>query len=344
MGGFIFLWISLFYFGRAKKVCYFELRPGMASFECKSPSADDIIHAREQIENKNLSGITTLAMADCNITKLYSTTFDFHTFVEIKTLYLTQNSLTSLPKNLFYFTALTKLNQLRLDYNKLVSPKQFDYLQYLQSLDLSYNRFSTFESGLLTLNPIKILVLEGNNIEILPDEFLAGNISQTLRDLYLNKNSIREIPHCLLQRNKPETVFPELTVLDLGENRIKELPSGLFNSTNWSLLNSLDLHHNSISYLHLGIFHSIFLTKLTEINLSFNQLESLPTKFLCSPALSNLISLKLSHNKIKFLSYDLFHSPYLQNLEYIDLSYNKISSIPFRLFKNPALANLTYVY
>ena len=80
----------------------------MASLKCQpSPSADDIIHAIEKIEDKNLSGTTLLVMSSCNITKLYSKTFAFHIFIEIESLYLTKNSLTSLPENLFHSTAWT---------------------------------------------------------------------------------------------------------------------------------------------------------------------------------------------------------------------------------------------
>ena len=109
-----------------------------------------------------------LAMSSCNITKLYSKTFEFHVFIEIETLYLTKNRLTSLPENMFQSTAFTKLRQLHLDMNQLsyVSQKQFVYLEHLETLDLNNNKFTTFKSGLFTSNPIKLLFLGKNNIEI----------------------------------------------------------------------------------------------------------------------------------------------------------------------------------
>ena len=224
-----------------------------------------------------------------------------------------------------------------------VSQKQFVNLKHLETLDLSNNKFTTFKPGLFTSNPIKLMFLGKNNIEILPDAFLAGNVSLTLRKLYLANNRLREIPHCIFQQKKPPRMFPKLEGLYLGENRIKELPSDLFNSTNWSLLKTLDLHRNSISNLHPSIFHSIFLAKLKSIDLSYNKVETFPTYFFHNPVFTCLTSLKLSHNKITFLANEFFLSPYLKNLSDIDLSYNQVSSIPSNFFKYQ-VQNLRQVY
>ena len=85
----------------------------------ESPSTDDIIHAREQLEKGNISGVTSLIMASSKITSLSSETFDFQTFVWIKTLYLQQN--------IFYPMPLTYLEDLYLYDNQIsfLSPIHF---------------------------------------------------------------------------------------------------------------------------------------------------------------------------------------------------------------------------
>ena len=152
---------------------------------------------------------------------------------------------------------------------------------------------------------------------MLPDDFLVGNVSLTLRSLYLKNNKLTDILQCLLQTKVPGAIS-ELEILDLSYSNIKELPAELFNSSNWS--------------------------NLREIDLSLNKFETLPNFIFYSPILINLRTFNFSHNKLTFLHDKLFHSPYLQNLREIDFSHNHITSVPSRLLSNQALENVEKIH
>ena len=341
---FVIIWIYIFQDGVTNEVCDFELGIFFTvRLKCEeSPTADDIIQTMKNLENKNISRITSLVMASCNITKLNVGTFDLHRFGQIETLRLEQNRITSLPETLFNSAALTDLEELNLGYNELnyVSPKHFAYLLNLSILYLDYNKFTTFEAGLFISNPLRYLRLDGNYIETLPDHFLAGNISITLKILMVNSNKVKEIPHCLLKTSAFEAFFPEIEVLSLGKNNIKELPKDWLNSTNWSFLRNLDLSFNQLETLPEEIFNSSYLRNLEKIDFSHNNITYLSEKLFQSPILQNLEEINFSHNNISYLPSKLFHSVSLQNLFVIDLSYNQINSLPPTFLKNQALENL----
>ena len=333
----IIIWIYIVQNGAAKKTCDFKLSAGFkATLQCESPTADDIIQAMEDLQNRNISGITSLIMASCNITKLCVRTFDFHTSVQLKVVRLDQNRLTSLPDNLFNAAALRNLKELDLKHNQLsyLSPKHFVYLQHLQILNLSCNRFRKLTAGLFTSNPIHQLHLAGNNIEILPEKFLEGNVALTLKLFNLHGNRLRKIPLFFL---------PKLKNLYLGTNNIRELPTGLFNSTNWSLLDTICLSSNQIKTLPEDLFYSPAVSRLKLFKLSHNQITVLSDEFFYSPYLQNLEIIDFSHNNITHLSDKLFHSPFLQNLQDIDLSYNQINLIPSKFLTTKALENLKLI-
>ena len=308
-----------------------------ASLKCKSPTPVDIIYARERLEKRNnISGITDLVMQNSNITTLYPGTFDFHTFLQIEKLYLSNNSISTLPENLFDSLALSSLQELNLRHNllKYLSSKHFVTLENLQNLDLSYNKFTVFLPGLFMSNPIEYLDLRMNYIDLLPDDFLAGNVSITLKNLYLEKNHLSKIPNCLFQKNSSDTTLPNLEVLFLGRNKIKELPTGLFNSTNWSSLKHLYLNRNNIYSLHPTIFNSVFLQNLRKIDLSRNKITVLPDELFQSSHLQNLLEIRLSYNQIRFIPAKFLKNKALENLNSVFLNNNKIRSVTEDLLPN----------
>ena len=365
---FILLWTCVFYSRAAKKFCDFKFEVGnQATVKCKdSPTGDVIFNTMRQLEYKNVFGITSLVMASCNITKFNVGTFHIPGFGKIISLRLEKNRLTSLPEDLFNY--LTELGELYLQHNELsyLKPEHFANLLNLHALFLSYNKFTTFEAGLFIPNPIKYLYLDGNYIEILPDDFLAGNISITLKRLVINSNKLKGIPGCISKKSAFQAFFPELEWLSLGKNNIRELPTDWFNSTNWSFLKYLDLSfnhletlprhmfyssslsklellqfsHNKISLLSEKLFNHSYLQNLQEINFSHNNITNLAENLFNSQTLQNLEKINFSHNHISDLPEKLFHSQYLQNLNIIDLSYNQINSLPSTFLKNQALENV----
>ena len=334
MSGFMLWWICLLHFGTARRICDFKLGIIQAVLRCEeTPTADDIILAKEQLEKRNISGITDLYITECNITKISSGIFDFHTVVKLVYLSLSYNRLTSLPENLFNSTALCDVEQLDLGDNELsfLSPKHFAYLQNLHILYLGNNKFTTFQPGLFASNSISSLYLDKNYIEKLPEDFLSGTVSLTLTRLSLSDNKLRQIPYFYL---------PKLSVLNLRENFIGELPAGLFNSTDWSVLENIFLSSNQIKTLPMYFSYSPALSKINSFEFGHNNIEVLPDEIFYSPYLQNLVFINFSHNNITHLSEKLFHSPFLGNLSYVDFSHNKIADLPMELFHSPYLEDL----
>ena len=333
MSGYILIWIFLFHFWIMKncgtrKMC---LRFGsdFAILNCKSPTADDINNQMKQIEKRNISWIKDLYMVRCNIAELSPETFYFNTFIQIEKLHLNHNIITSLPESLFASSALNSLKELHLEHNKLncLSPKHFVTLQNLQILDLSNNKFTNFGAGLFASNPIHSLNLNANQLELLSNDFLKGNISRTLKKMLLNNNRLRKIPQCVFQANISKTIFPELEVLDLGKNKIMELPTELFNSTNWSSLRSLIFRHNKIEFLSGPVFKSPYLQNLEIIDLGHNQISSVPFNLLKNQGLSNLTHVYLDNNNInKNVTEDILPVT-LHRLCVLNLAKNKLSSV-----------------
>lgn len=135
-----------------------------------------------------------------------------------------------------------------------------------------------------------------------------------------------------------------LSVLNLRDNEISELPSGLFELTE---LTKLDLSHNLLKEIPRSISK---LSNLVDLNLSFNQLEQVDNNLCMLRALQvlqidqnrllnlptdvgllqSLTSFSCARNSISELP-DTFGK--LANLKELDLSYNCLNELP-RSFKN----------
>ena len=347
MSGFKLFWIYLFYFGTAKKICNFHHIRRSAILKCTgSPTADDVLQARKDLEyNKDLSGITGLSLTRCRISNLSYETFDFHAFIKITFLGLGNNRLTSLPENLFNSAALTDLKELDLEHNELgyLSSTQFAALENLHTLKLGYNNFTTFKPGLFRSNPISDLHINNNKIELLPDDFLTGNISKTLKKLLIGSNKLKKIPQCIFKKNASEAIFPELKELHLGRNNISKLPNELLSSTNWSLLSLIDLSFNQLETLPQYIFHSSALSRLEFLTFSHNRITVLEKELFTSIYLQNLTAIDFSYNNITDIPIETFHSHYLGKLQKINFGHNKISELAVKLFGSPYLPNLNII-
>ena len=211
----------------------------------------------EHLENKNISGITSLVMASCNIKQLSLTTFHSHIFRQIRILRLDQNRIMSLPEKLFHSFDITHIEELNLKYNELsnnLSEKQFGYLLNLHTLHLDYNKFRAFEGRLFVTNKLRHLALHGNAIIELPVDFFAGSIHRTLKKITIDRNKLKEIPNCLSTKSTIQDFPSELETLSLGMNNIRQLPMDWFSSTNWSFLQYLDLSFNQLETLPQYIF------------------------------------------------------------------------------------------
>ncbi|MCP4581865.1 MAG: TIR domain-containing protein [candidate division Zixibacteria bacterium] len=108
----------------------------------------------------------------------------------------------------------------------------------------------------------------------------------------------------------------KLTILDLSERRIKELPAEIGKLVN---LKKLILSRNILKTLppEIGL-----LINLKEFYLSFNQLTILPPEF---GSLRNLTKCNVESNELTSLPAEISR---LKNLKYLYLSHNKLESLP----------------
>ncbi|KAJ8922540.1 hypothetical protein NQ315_007570 [Exocentrus adspersus] len=165
------------------------------------------------------------------------------------------------------------------------------------------------------------------------------------RLLEFEAGTLEEIPTGSFQ------FLPELSVLHISNNRVKNLEKGAFDGLqqlqklvlynndlrvikqgvfrNCRNLKSLDLGQNEISDVETNAFAD--LPSLEELNLGFNNLQTVPADV---NKIKSLLSLKLNNNKLSSLEADAFN--HLNKLEVLDLSDNQISVIP-----NGAFAGLS---
>jgi Leucine-rich repeat (LRR) protein len=173
--------------------------------------------------------------------------------------------------------------------------------------------------GKLNLRNLHINSLEGlKNIAGLP----------ALKYLDLNNNQLRSLP---------TGIFTGLTALEelrLNNNKLRSLPTGIF--AGLTALKWLYLSHNQLRSLPTGIFTG--LTALKWLHLDNNQLRSLPTGIFTG--LTALEGLDLSHNQLRSLPTGIFTG--LAALKWLHLDNNQLDSLPTGIFTG--LAALKWLY
>ncbi len=122
--------------------------------------------------------------------------------------YLSLNSgLYSLPKS---FSSMVNLKEINLEQNNLSSlPESFSELKAHQ-INLSKNNFTEFPLALTNLKETVVIILDDNNIKMLPDEVirLKGLVSKI--DLHQNfqipienlKSISKQMPGTIISRNE----------------------------------------------------------------------------------------------------------------------------------------------
>ncbi|WP_250630450.1 LamG-like jellyroll fold domain-containing protein [Rhodoflexus caldus] len=131
-------------------------------------------------------------------------------FAELRTLWLSGNRFTSLPREI---GQLSKLTNLLLDGNLLAQiPDEIGQLRNLQILRMSGNRLRTVPSSVSgTFGSLKILGLADNNIESLPAVF--ESLPDGLEQLLLHNNRLSVVPLNTADR-------PRLQLLTIYGNRM----------------------------------------------------------------------------------------------------------------------------
>jgi len=241
---------------------------------------------------------------------------------QLKTLHLSDNQLTTIPKCI---KNLSNLEELDLLYNSIKSlPNELSKLTKLKSLDLQQNEIATIPSVIGKLTNLEKLNLDINKIKKFSTTLCQ---LKNLKYLSLNQNEISSIPSCIKNLNKVEE-------MSFDDNKISKLPDGFFDLDN---LRRLDFYGNEFTkfpsnaknnkklvylYMHFNKITSIpdsikNLKKLQVLNLNNNVITNLPAAL---GELKDLTTLDLGSNKIDAEIPESLNN--LKNLEYLVLGYN----------------------
>ena len=204
-------------------------------------------------------------------------------------------------------------------------------LKGLEELSLAHNIIREIPEGTFKdLRDLKILNLYGNKIDQLSMQTFLG-LEDSLEYMDLGYNIIEKVSRIAyprlrflnLEKNLIQNItnafnlLTSLQVLNVADNKIDELPAGVFRSmTN---LLQVNLENNRIRVLEAGVFENAYLTK---VNMSSNLLtQILPQSF------SNLEILEvvdLSDNQISTINNGAFDG--IPHLKKLHLQKNKLNS------------------
>lgn len=169
--------------------------------------------------------------------------------------------------------------------------------------------FASVSAGLVAgMEQLRVLNLQGNGIEVLPDTMLDGLTS--LAVLRLSDNALSTLPPTLFEG------LPALREVDMKRNALVNVSAGLFQGA--SALRFLDLGGNLLDAVPTGLFQGLH--DLVYLDLSANALTAVDPAMLAG--LRDLRVLLLGHNAIT--SVDGLSFAALGKLDHLDLSRNKL--------------------
>lgn len=230
----------------------------------RTSSYNQLAHHRSQSNSPilNEAGVYDLSYLDMNEVTIDQELLNHkqNSQDKIKTLNLSNNLLTNLPRSIciyqnietldisnnriktFSFDLLHQLTSLRnfIAKDNLLSdsslPKDFGVHNKLEVVNLSSNRFTQFPYQLLNIAGVREIYLGNNQIQALPRNFEDLN---KLEILYLGGNLISYLPSEISLANN-------LTLLNLSDNELTKLPSSI---ARLKKLRTLSLHGNNLTTL-----------------------------------------------------------------------------------------------
>ncbi|XP_061720790.1 protein artichoke-like [Cydia pomonella] len=214
-----------------------------------------------------------------------------------------------------------------------ISKTTFRNLDYLEELDLSFNKLRSIDFDTTGLKNLSHFYINNNTItQIRRDTFkpltslqiidLSNNAIEDIQTLSFNNLKILQK---LNLRNNPITDIFQRTFnglsscydLDLSGSNIKTLQNNSFNGM--GSLNKLNLSHSNIKLLEFNVFNGTGAIEF--LDLSFNQIES----FSINSTNLKLQQILITSNVIASISNIYFQKQ--RSVTLIDISYNKISYI-----------------
>ncbi|XP_014217359.1 toll-like receptor Tollo [Copidosoma floridanum] len=286
-----------------------------------------------------MGGTEHLQSLDLSSNDLTSQWVNRDTFAKLGRLLLLDLSRNVLTRiDALVFRSLSQLRSLSLEHNNIeaLADDCFASLSRLRSLSLSHNRLVRFQATHAPargLGPALLdqLFLDENKLEFVETGAFVNLTA--LQDLRLSGNSLGVVPQAVRE-------LRNLKVLDLGNNRISDIPPDTFLGldklsglrlvdnklenvsrkafSGLPALQILNLASNAIRHVEPGAFATNGL--LIAVMLDGNQLTEIHGVFRSLPA---LVMLNISDNKLLWFNYgDLPAS-----LEWLDMHANQISDL-----------------
>ncbi|KAJ8036445.1 Leucine-rich repeat-containing G-protein coupled receptor 4 [Holothuria leucospilota] len=270
--------------------------------------------------NRKLSTVPwwqTLNFSNVNLSYNQISHLKSDSFIDIglETIDLANNTLPSIPEDLFRFTH--QLRALNISNNRLavIPGNLFNSTPKLQTLDLSYNNLGSIPRDVFKSTPkLQTLDLSNNNLTRFQGYMLYSTPQlKTLDISYNNFSTVDDVAD-------PSLVSTSIEKLSMSRNLISQLPTEFFFAMGQTTM--LDLSRNSISSIKVGS------TKITDetpkmevLLLHRNNITVIPSRAFV--ALTNLRYICLFNNRIHTVENNAFNG---RNL-YIYLFGNNLTTI-----------------
>jgi len=218
-----------------------------------------------RILSENIRGLKNVVDLNLSNNTIAAIPNEIGKLSELEILNISQNKISAIPQG---FGNALKLKRLDLSNNFLDNiPNFFGNLHNLEELILFKNKIREIQNNSLTrLSNLKYLDLHNNNL----DFFSEIPRSEKLDTLILGYNKIENIENL---RN-----CPNLTVLDVNNNKLENFPEDVLNLKN---IITLNLMNNSINDIPPSL---CYLNKLVRLNIEGNPLRKINSKLRSSNA------------------------------------------------------------
>src|SRR6218665_1635452 len=270
-----------------------------------------------RLTNESLSrlvGVSYLSLRNCSITDVEDKGFS-HLSESLRVLYMSDNPLKVKPPK--FLVHLRKLESLDLSLTGVTAyPRVLKKLSNLKQVILVHNLIKNFPQSIPMNTKLESLDLSENLIEALSvHKGKKAAKHSKLKNLSLSANKIRHLD------NHSVLLFPQLELLDLSQNQLREVQPLAFISDSLKVIN---LHNTKfrLDEKNWNIFqHS---PNIERIDISFCRIKGGNLSRLAFRGLRNLKELDLSGTGIRSFSEMSTNLPKLAKL---NLSSNLISSL-----------------
>ena len=281
-----------------------------------------------EIIDRTLKGADVTGNADLSrlgLHQLRSGHFQIHRDTRLSVLNLKRNRFAQLPCDIWSWETLVELRTLDLSYNQLTHlPKGISILRQLIVLNLSHNILADLPLEISDLKCLQTLDASDNQLETIPIEIQS---MPQLRCLTASRNIVE-----FNMQRAPLDGAPQEPSLDLTRKLCERLQSRTMSMTLYANL-SPDRVTFTQTHANLKTFpsHMNSMAQLRVLDLSNNRLEKIPAEL---NMLSHLHRLILKHNEISCSGIPIELSQ-CKALTVLDLAYNQLTGLePFLQFKS----------